>query len=181
MRITAIGPQEPARGSALLLRRAALGVASFAMLILGASDARCAGAAANALPPDVDCSEIRQSVHKLAQVERDEALALHLMPDGRVTPMVQTRLTELQARIGELREALRQARRQAAPHDSNLSDCIEMGFQSLADAEKLSSQIQEIVMDEGGPLGPPQIKSGGSRGGRQPLEPPLPDGPTHEE
>jgi hypothetical protein len=180
MRFTAIGHLEPARGSALLLHHLALGAAAFAMLMLYTTAARCAGAA-NAFPPEVDCTQIRESVHKVAQVERDEALALHLMPDGRVTPMVQTRLTQLQARIGELREALRQARRQAAPHDSNLSDCIEMGSQSLADAEKLSSQIQEIVMDEGGPLGPPQIKSGGSRDGQRLLEPPLPDGPIHEE
>ena len=176
MSIYAIGPHEPAGGSALLLRGLAFGTAAIAMLTLNATVARCAGA--KAIVPEVDCNQIRESVHRVAKVERDEALALHLMADGKPTPMVQTRLTELQARIGELRETLKQARR--APHDSNLSDCIEMGWQSLADAEKLSSQIQEIVMDEGGPLGP-QIKSGESRDAPEPLEPPLPDGPTHEE
>jgi hypothetical protein len=56
-----------------------------------------------------------------------------------------------------------------------------MGFQSLNDAENVSRQIQDIVMDEGGPLGlPPQIKSGGS-GAPQLPEPPLPPAPSRAE
>ncbi len=95
--------------------------------------------------------------------------------------MVQTRLTELQAQIGELREVLRRARNGASRHNSDVSECISMGFQSLTDAESVSRQIQDIVMGEGGPLGlPPQIKSGESGGQKLP-EPPLPPAPSHEE
>ena len=103
------------------------------------------------------------------------------MADGKPTPMVQTRLTELQAQIGELREVLRRARNGASRHNSDVSECISMGFQSLTDAESVSRQIQDIVMGEGGPLGlPPQIKSGESGAQKLP-EPPLPPAPSHEE
>ena len=93
------------------------------------------------------------------------------MADGKPTPVVQTRLTELQAQIGNLREVLRHAREWFEAHNADVQECLAMGFQSLTDAENVSRQIQDIVMGEGGPLGlPPQIKSGES-GGRKLPEP----------
>jgi hypothetical protein len=138
-------------------------------------------ASSRPIGPELACPQIRDAVHKLAEAERNEALALHLMADGKPTPVVQTRLTELQEQIGNLREILRRARKGSPRHNPDVQECLSMGFQSLNDAENVSRQIQDIVMDEGGPLGlPPQIKSGGS-GAPQLPEPPLPPAPSRAE
>lgn len=139
------------------------------------------GAEAPPIPPDLACPQIRDAVHSMASAERNQALALHLMADGKPTPIVQTRLTELQAQIGNLREVLRRARKGSPRHNLDVQECISMGSQSLTDAENVSRQIEDIVMGEGGPLGlPPQIKSGESDGGKLP-EPPLPPAPSRAE
>jgi hypothetical protein len=145
-------------------------------VILDAAPAR--GAGASPLPPEVACARIRDAVLQVAAAERNQALALHLMAEGKPTPLVQTRLTELQAHIGDLREVLRRARNGASHRNADVSECIAMGFQLLTDAESVSRQIQDIVMGEGGP--PPQIKSGESAMRKLP-EPPLPPAPNHEE
>jgi len=120
-------------------------------------------------------------VRHVAKAERDQALALHLMADGKPTPVVQTRLAELEAQIGELREVLRGVRHRAPRHNPDVAECIDMGFKSLSDAENVSRQIQDIVMGEGGPLGlPPQIKSDETNGQKLP-EPPLPLVPSRAE
>ncbi|HVN29405.1 MAG TPA: hypothetical protein VMT64_13000 [Candidatus Binataceae bacterium] len=118
----------------------------------------------------------------MAKAERDQALALHLMADGKPTPVVQTRLAELEARIGELREVLRTVRHRAPRHNPDVAECLDMGFKSLTDAEGVTRQIQDIVMGgEGGPFGlPPQIKSDESGGEKLP-EPPLPSALPREE
>ena len=151
-------------------------------MILAILDADPAsGAGASPIPPEVACAQIRDAVLKVATAERNQALALHLMADGKPTPLVQTRLTELQAQIGDLREVLRRSRNGTSRHNSDAAECISMGFQSLSDAERVSRQIQDIVMGEGGPLGPPpQLKSGESGAQKLP-EPPLPPAPSHEE
>jgi hypothetical protein len=140
--------------------------------MLYATPASCA--AATPLPPEVACTEIRDSVRKVAQAERDQALALHLMANGKPTAVVQTRLTELQAHIGDLRETLRRVRHNSSRRNPDVAECLQMGFKSLNDAESVTRQIQDVVMGEGGPLGlPPQIRSGESDGGKLP-EPSLP-------
>jgi hypothetical protein len=150
-----------------------------AIAILNAPPVNAAGA--NPVPPEVGCPQIRDAVHKVAAAERNEALALHLLADGKPTPIVQTRLTELQAQIGELREVLRQARKSPSHRNSDTAECISMGFKSLTEAESVSRQIQDVVMGEGGALGlPPQIKSGEPDAEKLP-EPPLPPAPSHAE
>jgi hypothetical protein len=166
-------------GSALCFRYAALAMLFAIAMIL--SPAAVIGADAPAIPPDLACPQIRDAVHSMANAERNEALALHLMADGKPTPVVQTRLTELQTEIGNLREVLRRARKGSPHRNADVQECISMGFRSLTDAENISRQIEDIVMGEGGPLGlPPQIKSGESDAEKLP-EPPLPPAPSHAE
>jgi len=148
-------------------------------VMLYARPASCAGA--SLLPPEVACTEIRDSVRKVAQAERDQALALHLMADGKPTAVVQTRLTELQAHIGDLRETIRRVRHNTSRRNPDVAECLQMGTKSLSDAESVTRQIQNIVMGEGGPFGlPPQIRSDESDGGKLP-EPPLPPAARHAE
>ncbi len=112
--------------------------------------------------PDVACAEIRASIDQVARAEREQALALHLTAEGRPTPVVETKLTELQSRIGDLRETLRKMRHHAPIYDQHVAECIDLGFRSLSQAESLSSEIEDIVMRDDGPLGlPPQLKPSG--------------------
>lgn len=105
------------------------------------------------------CTDIRAAIDQVARAEREEALALHLMVEGKPTPIVETKLTQLQARIGDLRETLRKVRHSAPRDDQHVSECIDLGFRSLAEAESLAAEIEDIVMRDGGPLGlPPQLK-----------------------
>jgi hypothetical protein len=171
--------REPAQWSALCFRGAAKIVIILGMAMLQATPATCAST--SLLPPEVACSDIRESVRHVAKAERDQALALHLMADGKPTPIVQTRLAELQAQIGELREVLRMVRHRASRHNPDVIECLDMGFKSLTDAESVSRQIQDIVMGDGGPLGlPPLIKSDEAGAAKLP-EPPLPSAPRHAE
>jgi hypothetical protein len=152
-------------------------IAIFALL--DAPLARAAGP--STLPPEVACTEIRDSVRKVAKAERDQALALHLMADGKPTPMVQARLTELQAQTEGLRGVLRRVRNGASHHNSDASECLEMGFRSLSDAESVTRQIQDIVMGEAGPLGTPSQVRSGEQDEPKLREPVLPPAPSHEE
>jgi hypothetical protein len=103
------------------------------------------------------------------------------MAGGKPTPIVQTRLTELQEQIENLRGILRRARKSAPRQNSDLHECISLGSRSLKDAESVTRQIQDVVMGEDGPLGlPPQIKSDESGAEKLP-EPPLPAAPSHAE
>ena len=151
--------------------------------MLPASRADCAGTRSSAAPlaPEAACTEIRESVRHVAKAERDQALALHLMADGKPTPVVQTRLAELEAQLGELREVLRNVRHRAPRHNPDVVECLDMGFKSLSDGENVTRQIQDIVLGEGGPLGlPPQIKSDAADAQKLP-EPPLPPVPSRAE
>src|SRR5262249_35826715 len=136
--------REPALRSALCVLVAACG-------ILWLSQSRLALAAgASSAPLEVSCTQIRDAVHGVAAAERNQALALHLMAGGKPTPVVQTRLTELQAQIENLRGILRRARKGASRKNTDLQECIALGSRSLRDAENISRQIQDVVMGEDG-------------------------------
>ena len=143
--------KEPARRSALCF------LAALIFFSLDVAGARAAGS--GPIPPDSACTIIRDSVRKVAKAERDQALALHLMADGKPTPMVQARLTELQAQIGDLREVLRRVRKGTSRHNSDVAECLEMGFRSLNDAESVTRQIQDVVMGDSGALAGPKLNS----------------------
>ncbi|HLX38288.1 MAG TPA: hypothetical protein VKR29_10825 [Candidatus Binataceae bacterium] len=129
------------------------------------------------IPPDSACTTIRDSVRKVAKAERDQALALHLMADGKPTPMVQARLTELQAQIDDLRVVLRRARNGSTRHNSDVAECLDMGFRSLNDAESVTRQIRDVVMGDSESLIAPKVSSDEPDVGRHlaPVPPPMPN------
>ena len=154
----------------------------FIALVIIAIPVHGACAQDGSLAPEAGCTQIRASVQSLAKAERDEALALHLMADGKPNAMVSARFAALQERIADLREVLRRVRNGSSPNDQYVSECIDLGFRSLSEAESLSTQIEDIGMSEGGPLGvPPQLKPDAPRGAKKLPEPPLPGGPIREE
>ena len=116
-------------------------------------------------------------MRKVAKAERDQALALHLMADGKPTPMVQARLTELQAQIDDLRVVLRRARNGSTRHNSDVAECLDMGFRSLNDAESVTRQIRDVVMGDSESLIAPKVSSDEPDVGRHlaPVPPPMPN------
>ena len=167
--------KEPARRPALGFFIAAMAVA----VLANAAPAR--GASPSPLPPDVACSQVRESVRNVAKAERNQALALHLMADGKPTPMVQARLTELQAQVDDLRAVLRRVRNGASRHGADVSECLEMGYRSLSDAESVTRQIQDIVMGEASPLGTPSQLRSDEPGARKLPAPRFPPEPSRED
>lgn len=171
--------QEPARGPALLLERAGCIILIVAAL---AFSVPARSASESSLTAEAACSRIRGSMRQLAKAERNQALALHLMADGKPTPLVASRLGELQQQMGNLRQVLRDVRDRAPVGDQYVSECVDLGFRSLSEAENLSAEIQDIVMSEGGPLGPPpQLRWYRPRDAAKLPEPPLPDAPPIRE
>jgi hypothetical protein len=103
------------------------------------------------------------------------------MADGKPTPMVQARLTELQAQIDDLREVLRRVRNGESRHNADVSDCLDMGFRSLNDAESVTRQVQDVVMgDSGAPIAP-KLRSSAEPDAQKPRAPMQTPAPNHAE
>jgi hypothetical protein len=134
------------------------------------------------LTPEAGCAQIRASIDRLADAERNQAFALHLMGNGKPTEMVETRLAQLDERCSDLRGTLRSVRNRTPLDDARVSECVEMGFEQLNKAESLSRDIQSIVASQGGALGiPDQLKQFPPEDERKLPTPPLPSGPDHAE
>lgn len=127
------------------------------------------------------CREIRQSLRVLAEAERNQGFALHLMTGARTTPMVEARLAELQGHISDLRELLRKLRHQAPIDDSRVEHCLKLGFRSLVEAETLARDVEKLVAGSG-PFGGP-VKRGKSAWAEFPKTtrpaPSVPDASSH--
>ena len=113
------------------------------------------------------CADIRGALSALAKVEREQALALSLNPRGSSTAAIEIKLNDLMERTQQLRDALKAARTSSTARDPHLEQCIAAGFAALVDAEKLSSQVQAIVLERRG-------YSGESRALTPPAIPPAP-------
>jgi hypothetical protein len=105
------------------------------------------------LGSEAACSLVRASMRRLAKAERNQALALHLMPEGKPTPMAQARFTELEAEIADLRKVLKRVREGAQPGDPYVRRCVDMGFSSLIEGETLINRLRPMVMSDGGMWG----------------------------
>ena len=103
------------------------------------------------------------------------------MADGKPTPMVQARLTELQAQIDDLREVLRRVRNGASRKRADVSECLEMGYRSLSDAENVTRQIQDVVMGDAAPLATPALIRPGEPDAQKLPAPHLRSEPSREE
>jgi len=99
------------------------------------------------------CSEIRQSLTKLVQAERDQALALQIYSGGGQLSMVELRYQRLQQAGGDLREILRRVRASGFGADPSVSECLKLGYQSLFASEKVGTEVEQILVKaHGSPL-----------------------------
>jgi hypothetical protein len=96
--------------------------------------------------PDAACTEIKTALHRLADAEHDESLALDLASSGgNSAAVVEARLSVLLEREQDLRVALRHARQSAVARDSAVDQCTRMGFRALVISEKLSSDVETVL------------------------------------
>jgi hypothetical protein len=98
------------------------------------------------------CTAIKSGLRELADAERSEALALNLTTDATTAAMAEVRLNALIDRSQQLRATLAAVRMSSVAHDSEVEQCVAMGFHSLESAEKLSSDVEEILYSSGYPV-----------------------------
>jgi hypothetical protein len=96
--------------------------------------------------PDAACTEIKTALHRLADAEHDESLALDLASSGgNSAAIVEARLSVLLEREQDLRVALTHARQSAVARDSAVDQFTRMGFRALVVSEKLSSDVETVL------------------------------------
>jgi len=92
------------------------------------------------------CTEIKTALHRLADSEHDESLALDLASSGgNSAAIVEARLSVLLDRTQNLRVALQRARQSAVARDPMVDQCTRMGFRALVISEKLSSDVETVL------------------------------------
>ena len=91
------------------------------------------------------CTEIKTSLHALADSEHNESLALALSGGGNSTAIVEARLSVLLDRTQDLRVALKHARESPDAGDPMVDQCTRMGFRALVISEKLTSDVESVL------------------------------------
>jgi hypothetical protein len=93
------------------------------------------------------CERIRASVHRLAESEHAEAFALALASGGGgAVEIVAARLPELEIQAVQLRATLRDISSRGSPRDAAAERCVREGFRALDTAERLMSDVEEILI-----------------------------------
>jgi len=99
-----------------------------------------------ALGAEQSCDLIRSALGKLARAEHEQAFALDLSAgEGGSTPVVATQLAKLLERSADLRETLRDVRARTPAGDPRVEECMKMGFHALAEAERLTTTVEEVL------------------------------------
>jgi hypothetical protein len=131
---------------------------SLAIAALLAATGNAVAASAPIAPLEA-CPEISQAVGALAKAEHQQAFALDLYskpdagsePHRGALPAVEARLAEMLARIDDLRATL--ARVRAAPgatENPTVRECIAVGESALRQGERVSSEVERVVIDARG-------------------------------
>jgi hypothetical protein len=124
--------------------------------------------------PEAACSEIKTALHRLADSEHDESLALDLASNGgNSTAIVAARLSVLLDRTNDLRVALQHVRRSAVARDPMVDQCTRMGFRALVISEKLSSDVETVLFGgEDSVAAAPELKSSPAAPAASPVQQP---------
>ncbi|HYA36213.1 MAG TPA: hypothetical protein VEF03_11375 [Candidatus Binataceae bacterium] len=92
--------------------------------------------------------------------------------------MAEARFVVFEDKLGKLREVLRHVRHTADLADQQVSECLNLGFRSLAQGEQLDSELEEFVLRRDG-------QALNDAAGLRPLEPsarePVQQRPEHAE
>lgn len=92
------------------------------------------------------CAMIRSALHQLAEAERKQAFSLDLYSHGHGgSAMVQARLAILLDHSNRLRNALRVVHMSPVARDDEVKRCSAMGLHALAQAERLTTTVEEVL------------------------------------
>jgi hypothetical protein len=108
------------------------------------------------------CVRIRDALRQLAEAERQQALALDLFSKGDSEPDVETRLSILLAKSSQLSHLLRAVRAGPVAGQPPVARCLKLGDKALFEAERLSSQVEQVLFDRG--FRPQMSRRSGSNG-----------------
>jgi hypothetical protein len=129
-------------------------VALVALLAVLAAPA--AALAETSVADNDDCARIQNAVTSLAQAERREAENLHLLAHGAALPIVEGGLEKVLERTSALRGLLREVRLKPVAAQPEVANCVTQGYRALYEAERLSSDLEGVVMElRGYPLAAP--------------------------
>ncbi len=143
-------------GTSMNERRRALrsGVIAVMLIALIALIARASSVATAAdqseLSGETACNEIRSDVSRMAKAERAEADALQLVGQGGDLAAVASQLNELLAKVAVLRDTLHKISQSRLTKDPDVANCLKLGYQALYEAEKLTTEVEQILLQQVG-------------------------------
>ena len=119
------------------------------------------------------CTEIKTALRALGDSEHDESLALDLASNGgNSAAIVEARLSVLLDRTQDLRVALQHARQSPVARDPMVDQCTRMGFRALVVSEKLSSDVETVLLGGGDSVAnAPELQSSPAAPAASPLAP----------
>jgi len=121
---------------------------TIALIVLAADAAICADSPE--ISPEGACAAIRRDVGHVARVERAEADALELAGHGADMASVATQLDELLAKVSDLRITLHKVSQSRLTHDPDVANCLKLGYRALYEAEKLTTEVEQILLQQTG-------------------------------
>jgi hypothetical protein len=115
------------------------------------------------LSAETACNEIRSRVSGVAHAERAEADALQLAGQGGDLASVESQLDQLLDRVASLRDTLRKVSHSRLTHDPDVANCLTLGYRALYEAEKLTTEVEQILLQEMATMTPQKLTRDGCR------------------
>jgi hypothetical protein len=123
---------------------------ALALAILAIVACPSAMATQSELAAEDACAEVRLGITQLAKAERAQADALQLARNGGDFAPVASQLHQVLERSADLRITLRNFGQGKLAHDAAVANCLKLGNQILREAEKLTTEVEQILLDMGG-------------------------------
>lgn len=145
------GPSIAGRGrstalpaSGVLGKRLWLFPAAILILTLGAADSGLSQRVG--LAPSTSCAQVVGAIKRLAAAEHHQAQALELMARGGDSALVEGKFQILLERKRELSYTLKRISMDPVASDAGVNRCLSNGYQALYQSERLSANIERILM-----------------------------------
>ncbi|GEM_PF-2873296 len=98
------------------------------------------------LSPATSCSEIVAAIKRLAAAEHEQAQALQLMARGGSPALVEQKLQILLERKRALQQTLKRISADPVAEEKTVDQCLSNGYQALYQSERLTANIERILM-----------------------------------
>jgi len=141
------------------------GLTTVAVIVLIAAAASTGiGADKSGLSAENACAEIRSGVSGLARAERAQADALQLAGNGADMAPVASHLHRLLGKVADLRATLHKISQSRLTHDPDVANCLKLGYRALYEAEKLTTEVEQILLNQVGYAVPARMRHDAASG-----------------